>query len=346
MKTNLKIDADTSKKISALSFFFTILVVGCHAGPWVYGGSLIARFFPGFLLFCAVPWFFFISGFMMFKSYSSDRQWWFDVMRKRVFTLYVPFILWNIFCLILKFALALNRGDIALGEIQYVHVAIEILGLNIFCEPPCGPFWYIRGLLFFTILAWCIGRLLRRPRIGGFVVFLLFLLNVLGVDWQLLSTGIKGSSTLYFFLGAYMALHYEALLRIEKKIRTSFVYLCIIIFSLIYISSVFGMNISKIRPLGIMCFLVSIYTLLYPLIQIGIGKFSRLFGYSFFIYGAHPTMITFLRMFGVNNIIGDSSGAVGYYCIWILSVIGAIACGMIVKKFFHPLYRVICGNRG
>lgn len=83
---------------------------------------------------------------------------------------------------------------------------------------------------------------------------------------------------------------------------------------------------------------------MYSVIRISIGKFNRFFGYSFFIYGIHPTMITCLSILGFNDIIGNSSDAGGYYCIWMLSVIGSIGCGMIVKKFFHPLYLVIVGN--
>ena len=89
----MKLSAEASSNITRMSVFATLLVVGCHAGHWPSEGGVAARVFPSFFLFCAVPWFFFVSGLMMFKSYSGEAGWWLSCVRKRFFSLYIPFVI-------------------------------------------------------------------------------------------------------------------------------------------------------------------------------------------------------------------------------------------------------------
>ena len=337
MNSKLKLDLKTREKIESLSFFFTLLVVGCHSGSWVYNGALGARCFPGFLLFCAVPWFFFVSGLLMFRSYSPSLQWWLRIMRKRVFTLLIPFFVWNIFFFLLKL---IATSDINVDVIGGWYGVLTILGINILEPPPCGPFWYIRGLLLFTILSFFIGRLLSNFYIGCSLILIFFLFFIFGVEYHLLSTGIKVSSMLFFFAGAYTALHCETLIRIGK-FRNMMAWLCTIMFIIVYILNVCGINISRLRPFGIICFLVSISTLLYPLFKKSTGRLNMFSRFSFFIFGIHPVMITLFNILGFNHFCGG-----GYYSIWVLSVISSIMLAMVVKKTFASFYLLICGGRG
>lgn len=336
----VRINAETRLKIKNLSFIFAVLVVGCHSGKWVFQGGILARVFPSFLLFCAVPWFFCLSGFLMFKAYEQGWHWWYTTIKKRVLSLYVPLIVWNTVSCVLKIA----KGDVLLlptsDSCIYGHLIIQILGFDVFHSLFCGPFWFVRALLLFTVFAGIIGYILSQRVIGTIIVVVFMMANLLEIEGLILHTGIKVSSFAWFSLGAWISFNYESIHRLYSKIRKKQLLPSIIaaIFSFIYIMSlVFGGRAYGYIPITLMFSWLCIY----PIIQrmkMAHSVLQRISDFSFFMFGAHPIMITLCHMVGLD-------GGGGYYTTWFASVMGSLALGWMLRRSFPAVFKVFNGWR-
>lgn len=325
------ITGQTSWKIRLLSFIYAVFIVGAHAG---HNSTLFShRLFPGILIFCGVPYFFFISGLLMFKSYDLKLSWWTYSIKKRLFTLYVPYILWNVIYTILKFVQAGCKGDVGVASI-----VLPILGLDIFSEPPCGPFWYIRALLFFMLAAPILGWMLKNPWWGGGVVVLFAFCNMRWPSIELLHTGIKPSSLFWFLSGAYMALNLQHFTVIREWLRKR----SLIVYAIFAGLYLWGMMTAGwhgyFRQCLIMTTLFSSWLICPPPPPFeNIPRFvGDLLACSFFMYAIHPLVITAVRLMVPNC---------DYYIVWILAVIISLSIGMLLRRYLHWVYLVLVGGR-
>lgn len=55
--------------------------------------------------YLAVPFFFFISGYLFFTNYKNGKEFYFYKWRKRFYTLLVPYIFWNLLTIVLYYLL-------------------------------------------------------------------------------------------------------------------------------------------------------------------------------------------------------------------------------------------------
>lgn len=174
-------------------------------------------------IFCnvSVPAFFFISGFLFFyhcKSWSWKIYK--QKMSKRLYTLIIPYLLWNLLAVLNVFILpAIGRTDY-LSKVMNPHAIPFIgflwnsttmcvgmknwLGLNIQLYYPSDiPLWYVRDLIMMCILSPVIYWLIRRIRIFAVGVFgILFFIGALS------NVPGFGSMALFFFtLGAYFSIN-------------------------------------------------------------------------------------------------------------------------------------------
>lgn len=154
----------------------------------------------------AVPIFFVISGYLFFRKSPESFEGGFFVSqwKKRLYTLLIPYILWNT----LKVALLLVKGY----GLQAIGInggngedMVNIQALNfyrIYIAPIDGPLWYLRDLIVMAVISPLIFLLLRYLRHWGILL--------LGVCYlSSLDTGIPGfgsTAIFYFSLGAYYSL--------------------------------------------------------------------------------------------------------------------------------------------
>lgn len=193
-----------------------------------------SRVFPGF----AVPTFFLISGYLFFLNM---RQWdWhcYGVkLRRRVSTLLIPYLGWNVFhCLHLSWPTLMKIfrgqadwsrlwslwhrfGDFRMFWDGHVNQPIydNILGIPMpFTAPVLAPLWFLRDLMIVVLLAPLIYWLLRRC--GKWLLALLslcFLFNV----W-LPFHGTSATCTFWFSLGAYHSIQGLDLVASMRRRRT------------------------------------------------------------------------------------------------------------------------------
>lgn len=160
--SSVDVDIKLSQKLRNLSFFFTCLVVFLHALPGMkLDGSTVHQvstplwiicsvFKQGFCQAC-VPYFFIVSGFFLAGSFKRSGCWYKCEVVKRVKTLIVPFLIWNVLYWLWNAILVwIGSGKTDVFAIS-VQDAGRIVGLSV-CKPALTSLWYIR-CLFLLILA-------------------------------------------------------------------------------------------------------------------------------------------------------------------------------------------------
>ena len=293
----------------------------------------------------AVPLFYTISGFLFFKGITSTGQCLYKI-RKRVRTLLVPYLIWNIF-FVLWF--------VVLTEIPHVskYINSDILSnysiqnplntlCNLFIKPAGFHLWFLRDLLLFVFLTPLLYVLINKTK---WLPFFIILLTTGGVTIFWLSS---------FTLGSTLALCCKDGLNIvtnKRIIKTA------IVFFFIYsISSGFGVfsvehTIVKnyISQLSVLVFMVAIwggYDIIVEKDHMPKNWLVFAFNYSFFIYLFHEPAFNIIKkmgliIFGVGNV-----QLVVLYLVNPLIMVGiAVGVGYIIKRIMPKVYNVLTGER-
>lgn len=192
----------------------------------------LLKFFTESMPPLVVPGFFLLSGYLFFlkwKETDGHKVWDWTVykqkLQKRVFSLLIPYIIWNVLPLVLGLIGALSEGlynDSSVFESCRLYMQgkglrifwsfyevgvsdINILGipLSINTAPFNYPLYYVRDLMGICIVSpvlfWCI----RNFRY--YYVLALILLGIFGLLPSY--PGLRSSALVYFSLGAYFSIN-------------------------------------------------------------------------------------------------------------------------------------------
>ena len=184
------IDKGTSLKIRVISVFAMLSVVAWHSEC----GSRVERWFIPWVTTWSVPWFFCVSGFFFVKS--AEKVDTLPLLRKKISTLLVPYIIWCVLGWGLwRPSLSGWRG--------------ELLGLSSSIFPRGNwPLWYVRALLIF-MSAGLFAYMLRRFLRPLWAFFAFFVSCIVLARYLLIRSGIgvsPFSSTVFFLAGSGLAL--------------------------------------------------------------------------------------------------------------------------------------------
>lgn len=141
-----KIESTLSRKLFFTHFILSLFVVVIHCANYF---SMDRSSFDGNLFFvlektvcvfcdCAVPLFFAISAFLLFKDYELKKYP--KLLLKKLFSLVIPYLLWSVIGLI-YFEIILTAGAYSLNFLGTLK-AILMADYN-------SPIWFIRPLLIF-----------------------------------------------------------------------------------------------------------------------------------------------------------------------------------------------------
>lgn len=163
--------------------------------PW------FGRFIWAFVSGVSVPAFFFIAGYLFFLNTELTREVYLHKMRRRLSSLLVPYVAWNM----LAFAVACARGRIELNgmadmgrELWYALVGAPG-GLS---YPADGPMWFVRDLMVMAAASPLLAWIFRHK--GAWCI------AVMGVIWANPATRHLGSwqletAAFFFSWGAWMS---------------------------------------------------------------------------------------------------------------------------------------------
>lgn len=170
-----------SAKVKFFSVVFALMVVGIHVSTNVCPHNSFKWWWeqigPYGVFLAAVPFFFVCSGFFLGK-HCEETGWWLRACSARVWSLLVPYLIWNILFAVLKIS-SLIISNIVNGREVFscmpsaFSFVMRVVGVFPFDHPLLYPLWYVRSLIFFVLLSPLLVKLIR---LGGavFVVMLYF----------------------------------------------------------------------------------------------------------------------------------------------------------------------------
>lgn len=351
------IDHYNSTKISKLSLFFILLVVILHAkntnrvSLGVLNNNLnffIQDYVSAGLCRVAVPAFFIISGFLFFHKYRSQnfgRLEYKKTIKRRIKTLVIPYLV--VSCIGFLFFFILQIPNVTKGffnnDLIVNYSFLEILD-TLFINPLPYQLWFVRNLFLVCLITPLIYKIVRYNSIYIIVVSCAWLFFSKSVPFFLLETLFS------FSLGAFLGLKRNAYLyqTLSNRSRILNLFLlccwlllsaCSLCLSHYYILSTLFLNLSILT--GIL-FLWRIY----DYIDIQNYWWNKMIGFSFFIYLFHEPMLTILikiSFFYLGK--NDFASMIAYIITPILSVLGCLILGSIMKKYIPHFYNLVIGGR-
>ena len=278
----------TSRTIEWLRFPMAAMVVLLHTGALGIGSTQPVYRILSILTsaaFCrlAVPCFFFVSGYLFF---SGMQEWnWQGYMRKlkkRVRTLFVPYVLWNLLAAVVIYLFSVWK-TVKEGSAP-VTFAEHISGWGGLWDAHTsfdGPLWFIRHLMLlclFSPLVWWLVKHFGLFWIGACTVALIF------------SSSFEGICT--FSAGAFFQISGKNILREFGRIRIPAYILSVLFLSGIMLFYENTALYLVFRGLFIICGIVSAFNLVSAGLGAGKLKVRPLLGQSsFFIFAAHNIII-------------------------------------------------------
>ena len=94
--------------------------------------------------------FFILAGYLYFRNYTLEKSA--EKIKKRMYSLGVPFILWNIYGILFAVIVGIPVFQRFLIGRQGFSLSIENILLGVFHFKYNTPFWFIFNLIFFAFL--------------------------------------------------------------------------------------------------------------------------------------------------------------------------------------------------
>lgn len=299
-----------SRKVTIVSFVMSIFVIYIHANNLKYYGipadghtlaNVIVNIFAEVIGGIAVPFFFIISGYWLFRfdiTDSSATAFLLSKIQKKVRTLVFPYLLWNAFGMVFYFTVTnvpflsalMNNGKV-------IEITISNIVEGLFLHKYYFPFWYLQDLIILTALSPLLLMLLKRRLASIALISVLFLVNMASIDLVIVRT----PSLMFFMLGAYISIYARDVFENDKS--NAIVYL--LSFALAGIVRYYHIPVAN--QIGFFASPILLWRGIDLLIPVKkMNKPKWFVSQSFFIYASHVIPVT---------IIGHLLSKAGGYCM-------------------------------
>lgn len=309
-----------------------------EANEYVVAGG-IQRILTG-LFQLANPFFFLLSGFLFFNQLKGLKDC-FVKIKKRIRTLVIPYLLWNLITVFYFFTLYfLSPISINSDIVPTITngTLIEILH-RVFVEPAGFQLWFLRDLIGYVFISPIL--FIGMKYLSYFIPLILLLL-----DYQL-----HQGNLFFFVLGGSVAMN-TSLERLDLFLRNRIFRFSIIILFVIYcvmtilkVNNIVSWGGVPLQLIGVISVWAGTSILCKKnLLQ---NKFiASICGYSFFIYCFHMPTLNILKKMGL-YLIGTSE--ISYITCFlinpILIVMLSIAIAKLLNKYCPTTYKILSGGR-
>jgi len=354
-----KLSTDDSTRLTALRFPLIVAVVFIHANNDRIGVPappepperfvhLVRMTLSDELAAVAVPLFFFVSGFLFFVGAPLDRARFGEKLARRVRTLLVPYLLWNI-ALALALALAhtipaargllsgAQGGFIGAGPLAWVDASLGVTR-----APVAYQFWFIRDLMLVVLLAPLLDLALRRAPWFGLAAFGLPWLTH---TWPIAIPGAVG--ILFFYFGGWVAHRAGSPFLLDRWTAwLGALYLALVAALVLGLT---GAAFPYVHQVGIVLGMavalgLTRATLARPRVD---ALLAALAGAAFFVFAAHEPLLTIVR-----RVAAKATGPIGpaldlaLYCLFpTLVIVGLVLVHRALRRVAPGFVDTITGGR-
>ena len=231
----------------------------------------------------AMPTFFVISGYLFFvnvEQFNKEIYW--QKIRRRVKTLLIPYIIWNLL----------------------MAVKLKAFNLSLFWTPANMPLWFLRDLMIVSLLTPIIYIGVRK--LNYWIFFLLLPIYFTGI-WAI-QPGPNPYAICFFTLGAYLSIKkinlIEVCLKLEKAVYFLSVLLALVMI-LTYPTIAYSLLMLCFRIVSV----VAVFCLAYRMLSRTTKRIPKtVCDASYFIFLAHYVFFfsfidtTFFSLFGTSTI--------------------------------------------
>ncbi len=288
-----------SKVILLLRFPLIVCIVMLHVELPVQSGV-----FPIYdsVRFCmrdgignlGVPLFFFISGLLFFYYGDFNLNIYKNKMKKRLKTLVLPYILWNLLFMgaslfVQLFIPTLNNQKLLkdYSLIEFLDSFWHYNGIAYDC-PIHSHLWFLRDLIVMSFFSPLIYFIHKYTKFGGIVI--LTICYVIGIKTGITGLGVK--SWLFFGLGTYFGVNKFNVAKLSYLYIKPLLIISSILFFLTYIVYYNHLQLYYIQRIY---YVVSIFTV-FGIVAFIVSKHSDISSkfaeYSFFVYVFHGFIIS------------------------------------------------------
>ena len=312
----------------------------------------IRFFISGCVASIAVPLFFFMSSYLLFKKDDPYPV----MLKKRVRSLLLPYVLWITLLIALRFIeqqipfLKQYFATVIIRELKpkdfvSLYVGGHFYGKDHF-QPFMGQLWFVRDLFLCTVFSPVIGQLFKRMPLFATVAALLFFQS------SLLYDGIR-EAVFYFSLGCLASrfdLSYKNIARI-RFLDIGLLYALIIALRFYFHFTFDFTGKSTGMPLGMLNILVG-GLLLLKITGCACenervhGVLAYLAGFSFWVYAMHWECLNVIKKLWVKFLPLNGTSLLFEYLLGTAVCVGICLLAAIVLKRIAPkVYAVLTGGR-
>lgn len=349
-----------SIKIKVISFVSIVMVVilHCYNLDTKHNGVILEFekdynwFIQNFVSYgitrIAVPMFFVISGYLFFFSFKGNQDF-FEKIKKRFFTILIPFLFWSGFGIFFYLVLqTIPQSRVFFSKKLIVDFGWMDWWNALVAQPISYQLWFLRDLIVLTVLSPIL--FLTVQRLGVFFLAIIFPFWLLTID----SIFLTSESLLFFCFGIFLCVKRNDLptLRLSKHTTLLFLFLWI---ALLIVKTTLQIYLEEqtmvliLHKLSICIGVVamwSLYDSVYPKIESKLQKLLPLFGFSFFIYVFHEPLLTLVKK-GLFVVLGKSSA--DHFLIYLicgpLVIATSLFVGYFLKTKLADFYNFTTGNR-
>lgn len=339
-------------KVTVLQFILSVGIVYQHT-VWNYQGNIglyEAHELLFYLIETCVPFFFVISGYLFFRTYTLQKAK--KKLFSRIRTLLVPYFIWNlVYCV---FMVTLTKT----GFIHNAAIPESIGGVLLkLINAEFSPLWFIKYLMAFILTAPIMFYLLKNRWIG-----LLSIIIMMGANAFFYYSGIMqiplnvnannlvmlNYQYIFYAVGAYGALNWKDVVE-RPSVRKSQISIAVLVALMLFYWGYAARHGNAITSHSFR--LIYIVALWFAIDACRTFKAYSWMKNSFFLYCSHLMVLQCVQR--VCDIIIEKIGImkpvlyVAEYVLLPMAVIGALmVIAEFMKKHMPNIYGTLTGSRG
>ena len=344
----VNISERTSRKIARLGVVCAMLVVFIHSylahapdEPFNPVASFVQEMLSQGIARVAVPFFFVVSGFFLYRDYEFTFAWYKRKLASRFWSLGVPYIIWALIGLAFAAVTSMFARKVSFEAFQWSSPMWWIRMLGVIEKPLyLGQLWFVHMLLEWLCLAPIVGLFVNKFRFAvPAVCFVAMCIPSIANPWT--------NALMFISLGACLAMSggLEA-----KATRPLAVTIVVIVFAFLAAKAAFVAAKCVMLPQWYL-FATAVIGLPaawfgYDLIEerVPLKWMDGIVGASFFIYCSHNIFLALFRS-PLRRLPIWNYDLIRYALPPVLSIVAAILTWRLVGMCLPRFRRLLCGGR-